>query len=162
MKNWRRRFFNLVTKSVCLIYPMFIKGYFFSFWIGQYDPFHTIIVSINHTIIDKFYFVLKKICCLLVLPPRIWNVLWMRFSIKNLLHQLKNGEMTQRYQKSYFSVLFWGWNNAKSKHMGMSFKSHFKHLIFKVAVWFSGIASVQQEPLREAFGSNTVKKSHSP
>ena len=31
--------------------------------------------------------------------------------------------MTQRYQNSYFSVLY-----AKFKHMGMSFKSHFKHI----------------------------------
>ena len=26
LKNWRRRFFHLVTKSVCLIYPMFRNG----------------------------------------------------------------------------------------------------------------------------------------
>ena len=48
--------------------------------IGQYDPFHTTI--------DKFYFVFNEFWCIWVLYPRIWNVLWMRFSKKNLLHQL--------------------------------------------------------------------------
>ena len=38
--------------------------------------------------------------------------------------------------KSYFSVLFFG----LKKHMGLSFKSHFKHLILKVPVWLRGIA----------------------
>ena len=54
----------------------------------------------------------------------------------------KNREMTQRIQKNYFSVLFLDWKYAKSKHMGLSFESHLKHLIYKVAVWLSGIASV--------------------
>ena len=40
----------------------------------------------------------------------------------------KTGEMTQRYPKSYFSVLIWGWKYANSIHMGLSFKSHFKQL----------------------------------
>ena len=48
----------------------------------------------------------------------------------------KYGEMNQRYPKNYFVVLFW------SKHTGISFKSHFKHLILKVAVWLRGNASV--------------------
>ena len=41
-----------------------------------------------------------------------------------------------------FIFLFNFWKYAKSKHMGLSFKSHFKHLRSKVAVWLSGIASV--------------------
>ena len=50
----------------------------------------------------------------------------------------KNGEMTQRKPKSYYSVLFLVWKYAKSKHMGLFFKSHFKHVISKVAVCPSG------------------------
>ena len=48
----------------------------------------------------------------------------------------------ERWPKDTEKV-FLGWKYAKSKHMGVSFKSHFKHLIFKVAVWLSGIESVQ-------------------
>ena len=48
---------------------------------------------------------------------------------KNLIHQLKDGEMPQRYTDSYSRLKI-------SKHMGLSFKSH---LILKVAVWLSGI-----------------------
>ena len=69
-------------------------------WIGQYDPFHTI----N----DKFYFVFKELCCLWVLSPRIWNVLWMCFSKMNLLHQLKKMERWPRdTQKVIFLFYFW-------------------------------------------------------
>ena len=50
-------------------------------WIRQHDPFGTKI--------GKFNFVFKEYCCLLVFSLRIWNVLWMRFWLKNLLHQLK-------------------------------------------------------------------------
>ena len=68
--------------------------------------------------------------------------------------------MTQRYPKSYSSVLFFGWKYAKSKHMGLSFKSHIKHLKLKVAVWLRGNASVPlYHSSRECFGSNTVKSS---
>ena len=38
-------------------------------------------------------------------------------------------------QQVIFLFLFLGWKNAKSKHLKLSFKSHFKHLILKVAVW---------------------------
>ena len=66
--------------------------------------------------------------------------------------------MTQRYPKGYFSVLFFGRKYAKSKHMKLSFKSHIKQLILKVAVWLRGKASVPSyHPSRECFGSNTVK-----
>ena len=44
--------------------------------------------------------------------------------------------MTQRSQKVIFSVLFFG----LKKQMGLSFKSHFKHLILKVPIWLRGIA----------------------
>ena len=86
----------------------------------------------------------KEFCCLWVLSPRIWNVLRMRFSKKYLMHQLKKWRDDQEisWKLSYLSVLFLGWKYPKSKHMGLSFKSHLKHLIFKVAVWLSGIALV--------------------
>ena len=105
------------------------------FWIGQYDPFHTII--------DKFKFVFKEFCCLWVLSPRIWNVLWMRFSKNYLLHQLQRWRNDPEIPKKLFFCFIFGWKYAKSKHMGLSLKSHLKHLIsLKVAVWLSGIASV--------------------
>ena len=65
-------------------------------------------------------------------------------------------ERWPRDTKKLFFCLFLGWKYAKSKHMGLSYKSHFRHLILKVVVWLSGIASVQSETLRGAFGSNTV------
>ena len=65
------------------------------FWKGQYDPFHTII--------DKFYFVFKNFCCLWVLSPRIWNMLWMHFSKMNFRYQLKKMERWPRDTKR-----FWG------------------------------------------------------
>ena len=68
------------------------------FWIGQYDPFYTII--------DKFYFVFKECCCLWVLSPRIWNMLWMRFSKMIFGINKKNGEVNHRYPKSYFLFYF--------------------------------------------------------
>ena len=42
--------------------------------------------------------------------------------------------------------------------MGLSFKSHFKHLIVKDAVGLSGMA-FRLNILREVIGSNTVKLS---
>ena len=41
------------------------------FWIGQYDPFQTII--------DKFYFVFKEFCCLWVSTnlKRVMDALWL-------------------------------------------------------------------------------------
>ena len=97
------------------------------FWIGQYDPFHMII--------DKFYFVFKQFCSLWVLSPWIWNVVRMRFSKKNFMHQLKEWRMIQRYPKYYFFLFFFGLKDPISRHMGLSFKSHVKHLILKVAFW---------------------------
>ena len=67
------------------------------FWIGQYDLFHTIF--------DKFYFVFKEFCRLWVLSPRIWNVLLVRFSKMNLLHQLKRKERWPRNTQK----VFFGW-----------------------------------------------------
>ena len=138
------RFLNAIRLTVFLNLGKLIKIYqnefcFFKiwFWMGQYDPFHTII--------DKFYFVLKKICCLWVLSPRIWNVLWMRFSKRNLKHQLKRWRDDPEIPKKifFFSFFFLGWKYAKSKDMGLSFKSHLKHFILNDAVWLSGFASIK-------------------
>ena len=91
------------------------------FWLGQYVPFHTIM--------DKFYFVLKVFCCLWVLSPRIWNV----FFEKDFNASIKKMEKWHRdTQKVIFLFYFWV---EKSKHMGLSFKTHLKHLMLKVAVW---------------------------
>ena len=61
-----------------------------------------------------------------------------------------------RFPKSKFSVSFLGWKHAKSKHMGLAFKSLYKHLILKVVEWLMSIASVPYNSERVSFGSNTV------
>ena len=115
-RGWKiRRVFECYSYNSILeyrkIYKILPKWFCFFkilIWIWQYDTFHTII--------DKFSFVFKQFRCLWVLSPRIWNVLWMRFS-KWFTASIKNGEMTQRYPKSYFSVLFWSRKYVKSKHL---------------------------------------------
>ena len=44
----------------------------------------------------------------------------------------------------------------KYTHMGLSFKFHFNYLIWRVAEWLRGIASVPLHPTRECFDSNMV------
>ena len=89
MKNYSRfmRVFDCYSFNSILDYKKIVKILpkcfcFFKiwFWIGQYDPFHTIII--------KFYFVFKETWYIWVFSPRIWNVSWMHFSKMNLLHQL--------------------------------------------------------------------------
>ena len=95
-------FLNAIRLIVILITGKSVKFYqsvycFFKiwFWIIQYDPFHTII--------NKFYLVFKELspglvssnfemCYGCVFQKWIYCINW------------KNGEMTQRYLKSYFSV----------------------------------------------------------
>ena len=89
------------------------------FWIGQYDQFHTII--------DKFYLVFKEFCCLWVLSPRIWNVLWMHLWEMNLLQQLKKWRDDPEIPKELFFCFIFG----MKIHMWLSFKSHFKHVVLK-------------------------------
>ena len=62
--------------------------------------------SISYNI-DTFYLVLKEFCCLWVLSPWIWNVLWVRFSKINLLHQLKKMERWPRDTPKVFLFYFW-------------------------------------------------------
>ena len=108
MKNYRRfiRVFECYSFNSILDYRKIIKILpkccFFKiwFWIGQYDSFHTII--------NKFYFVFKEFCCLWVLSPRIWNVLWMRFSKMNLLHQLKKWRDDPEIPKKLFFCFIFG------------------------------------------------------
>ena len=120
IKNDSYSFSNAIRLIVFLITGKWVYFYFSSFcffrirfWKGQHDPFHTKI--------DKFSFVFKESCCLRVFSPRIWSVSWMRFSLKNLLHRLKQWR-DDAEMKSYFSVLFLGWKYAKSKHTRLSFK----------------------------------------
>ena len=119
------------------------------FWIGQYEPFQTII--------DKFYSVFKECCCLWVLSPRIWNMLWMHFSKMNFRHQLKkNGEMTYRYQKisGFFLVENILSPNIWDCPLNPTLNTWYKRLL---SGWLRGIASVPYHPLRVCFGSNTIK-----
>ena len=75
-------------------------------------------------------------------------------------HQIEKWRDDPEIPKKLFSVLFFGWKYAKSKHMGLCYKSHIKQLILKDAVWLRGNASVPSyHPSRECFGSNTVKSS---
>ena len=84
-------FSNAIRLLVFLSTGWLIKFYqhvfcFFKIWFrkGQYDPFHTII--------DNFYHVFNEFCCLWVLSPRIWNVLWMRFFQKWIFASIKKME----------------------------------------------------------------------
>ena len=88
----------------------------------------------------QFLFCFEQSCCLWVLSTHIGNVLRMSFSENNLMQQLNRRKYDPEIPKCKFSVLFLGWKNPKSKHMGLSFNYHLKHLILKVAVWLSGIA----------------------
>ena len=113
-------FSNAIRLIVFLITGKLIKFYqhvfcFFKLWfrIGQYDPFHTIIDNFNH--------VFKEFCFLWVLSPRIWNALWMCFSKMIFFHQIEKWRDDPEIPKKLFSVLFFGWKYAKSKHMGLSF-----------------------------------------
>ena len=122
------------------------------FWIGQYDPFHTKS--------DKFYFVFKEFCCLWVLSPLSTNLkCFMDAFIKNeFTASIKKMERWPRNtQNVIFLFYFWVENMLKvSKHMGLSFKSHFKHFILKVAVWLRDITPVPSKHRQRCFGSNTV------
>ena len=113
-------FSNAIRLIVFLIKGKWVNVYFNAFcffriwfWKGQHNPFHTKI--------DKS-FVFKESCCFWVFSPRIWSVLWMRFSLKNLLHQFKKWRNGPEITKKLFSVLFLGWKYAKSKHTGLSLK----------------------------------------
>ena len=70
------------------------------FWTWQHDPFHTKI--------DKFWFVFKKSYWLWVFSRRIWNVLWMRFSLKNFLHHLKKWRDDPEITKKLFFCFIFG------------------------------------------------------
>ena len=131
LKSYRRfiSIFKCYSLSCVLDYSKIGKFYqnaygfcFFKiwFWIGQYDPFHTKI--------DKFYFVFKEFCYFWVLSLRNGCI---------FQHQLKKLRHDPEIPKKLFF-----WKYVKSKHMGLSFKSHLKHLILKVAVRLSCIASV--------------------
>ena len=100
-------FSNTIRLMVFLVTGKFIIFYqhvfcFFKIWfrIGQYDPFHTII--------DNFYHVFKEFRCLWVLSPRIWNVLWMCFSRRNFLHQLKKWRDDPEIPKKLFFCFIFG------------------------------------------------------
>ena len=92
-KSWKivddsDQFANVIHLIVFLITGKWVNFYFNAFcffriwfWTWQHDPFHTKI--------GKCSFVFKETHCLWVFSPRIWNVLWMRFLLKNLLHHWK-------------------------------------------------------------------------
>ena len=89
------------------------------FWIRQHEPFGTKI--------DKFQFVFKESCCLWVFSPRIWNVLWMRFWLKNLLHQLKKWrdgpEITKKLLFCFiFGLKIWSCPNVRFCPLNNTFK----------------------------------------
>ena len=145
-KGWKivddsGQFSNVIRLMVFLITGKWVNFYFNEFcffriwcWTWQHDPFHTKI--------DKCSFVFKEYHCFFVFSPRIWNVLWMRFSLKNLLHHLKIWRDDPEITKSFFSILSLWRKYAKSKHTGLSFKPLFKRSVFKNTLWLNGIASV--------------------
>ena len=80
------------------------------FWKGQHDPFLTKI--------DKISFVFKESCCLWVFSPRIWNVLSMCFSLKNLLrHFKKKMEKDPEITKKLFFLFYFWVENMRSPNI---------------------------------------------
>ena len=83
---------NAISLIVSLINGKCINFFYFNvicffriiFWIGKHD--------LVHTKIDKFTFVFKESCCLWIFSTWIWNVSWMRFSLKNYCLNLKKME----------------------------------------------------------------------
>ena len=102
------QFSNVISLIVFLITRKWVNFYFSAFcffriwfWTWQHDPFHTKI--------DKLAsFVFSKSCCLWVFSPRIWNVFWMCFSLKNLLHHLKKWRDDPEITKKLFFCLILG------------------------------------------------------
>ena len=81
LKNYRRfiRIFECFLFSSIMITGKLLKLY------QNVFCFNRAIRPISN--FTLFFF--KEFCCLWVLSPRIWNVLWMHFSKMNLLHQIK-------------------------------------------------------------------------
>ena len=142
-KDWKiiddsNAFSNAIRSIVFLIIDKWMNFYLNVFcvfskwlWIRQYGSFGTKI--------DKF----RETCCLLVFSPRIWNcngcVLYQRI-------YCINKKKWERWPSNNLKVtfLFYFWVKSKSKHTFLSFKWHFKPIIYiKLAVWPRGIASVK-------------------
>ena len=106
-KDWKiiddsYAFLNAIRLIVFLITGKWVNYNFIAFcffsiwyWIGQHDPF---LLKI-----DKFKLFFKEYCCIWVFYPRIWNILWMRFSANNLLHHFKKME---RWPRDIQKVIF--------------------------------------------------------
>ena len=120
---------NVIRLIVFLNTGKWVNSYFSRFcffriwfWTWQHDLFHMKI--------DKYRFVFKESYFLWVFSPQIWNVLWMGFSLKNLLYHLKKWRDDPEINKKLFFCFIFGLN--MSKHMGLSFKSLLKGLMFKM------------------------------
>ena len=57
-----------------------------------------------------------------------------------LPNEFTNWEMTQKWLKISFSVLFLGRKYTQFKHRVLSFILHLKPIVCKLAIWPSGIA----------------------
>ena len=133
-------------------YRKMVKFYFSAFcffriwfWKGQHDLFHTKI--------DKFSFDFKESCCLWVFSPRIWNVLWMSFSLKNLLHHLK---IWKDDPDITIKLFFWGfldWKYAKSNIRDCPLNNSL-HPLRCSSIPYGSMVSRR---FYKGFGSNTVK-----
>ena len=73
---------------------------------SEYDPeWDKTIHFIGNSTNLSLYF--KESCCFWVFSPRIWNVLWMRFSSKNLLRQIEKWRDNPEITKTF---LFYFWD----------------------------------------------------
>ena len=108
LKNYRRfkRIFDCYSFNSILEYRKIGKILLNCIWFLQNMILNKAIRS-NSYKIRQFYFVFKEFCCLWVLSPRIWNVLWMRFSKINLLRRSKKWSDNPDTKKVIFLIYFW-------------------------------------------------------
>ena len=134
---------NAIRLIVFLITGKWVNSYFYAFclfriwfWKRQHDQFHTKI--------DKFSF----------FSPRIWSVLWMRFS----LHRFKKwGDDPEITKKLYFSFIFGVENMPSPNIRGCPLINSFKNPRCLRMLYGSVVSCQFYKDHKWYFGSNTVK-----
>ena len=118
------------------------------FWIGQHDQYHTKT--------DKFSFVFKESCCFWVFSPLIWNVLWMHFSEKNLMHHLKKRGRDDPDISNKVIFLFYVWAvspNIRDSPLNNSLNRCYSWMPYGSVV----SRRFLKDRLKAILGSNTVQ-----
>ena len=112
-----------------------------------------------HTIIDKFYVVLKEFLLSLGLVSTNLKCVMDTFFKNEFTASIKKIESWPRdTQNVIFLFYFWVENMLCPNIWDCLLNPILNTVILKVVVWLRGIASVPlKHPLRKCFGSNTVK-----